>query len=82
MLESLCLDAVAEDPCLPCVDQFFDCIQACGAALPANMAKARLQTFLASRPEPGLLLGQASQKGYWPWDRPAMQPLLQFLRDL
>jgi hypothetical protein len=82
MLETLCLDAVADDPCAPCVDRFFDCIQERGVALPTKMAKARLQAFLASRPEPGLLLGQASQKGYWPWDRPALQPLLHFLRDL
>jgi hypothetical protein len=49
---------------------------------PDNFAKARVQTWLASQPEPDNRLGLAAQKKYWPSDAPAFQPLIAFLRLL
>lgn len=82
MLEDLCLKAVADDPALPCVEEFFACVQAARLPLPHNMSKAKAQAFLASREKAGLLLGQAAAKGYWRWDSPAFGDLKAFVQDL
>ena len=82
MIENLCLQAVVGDPACLCVEQYFQCLQEQGVDLPRNMPKARLYTFLASRPGPGLRLGQAAHRGYWQWDSPVFDSLKDFLRAL
>ncbi|HTU91296.1 MAG TPA: DUF3226 domain-containing protein [Gemmataceae bacterium] len=82
MLEDLCLDSFAADPALSCVDEFFRCVDKVTARKPRILAKARVQTWLASHPETDNRLGLAAQKRYWPWNSPAFQPLIDFLRAL
>jgi hypothetical protein len=82
MLENLCLQAVSTDLSIPCIDQYFDCLQQQGIETPNNLPKAQVQAFLASRERPGLLLGEAAQAGFIPWDAPAFDQLKQFLRTL
>jgi hypothetical protein len=82
MLETLCLRAVAEDPAITCVEEYLACLQRKGVPTTGNVTKARLHTFLASRKEPDLLLGQAAHEGYWLWDNPAFDQLKEFLRTL
>ena len=82
MLETLCLAAVHDDPAIPCVFQYFKCVEKAGIPRPANIDKAYVHAFLASRPRPHLSLVQATLAGYWPWDAPAFQQLMQFLRAL
>ncbi len=82
MLEDLCLDSVATDPALSCVDEFFRCVAKVAARQPGNLAKARIQAWLASHVEPDNRLGLAAQKKYWPWNAAAFQPLIQFLQAL
>jgi len=82
MLETLCLESVKDDAALPCVDQFLDCLSERGVPTPNNLPKSRLHAFLASRPIPNCLLGQAAHKGYFPWDNPAFEKIKQFLRSL
>jgi hypothetical protein len=62
MLESLCLRAVIDDPVMPCVNEYFDCMNRIEERVIKD--KARLQAFLASRQKPGLILGQAAIEGY------------------
>ncbi|MEW6578509.1 MAG: DUF3226 domain-containing protein [Chloroflexota bacterium] len=81
MLETLCLRSAETDPVMSCVAEYFECVEANGS-LPSNMDKARLHAFLASRNKPGLRLGEAAEKGYWPWSSPVFDPLKQFLRAL
>jgi hypothetical protein len=81
MLETLCLRSVATDPVIPCVDQYFQCLREVGV-IPNNIHKAKVQAFLASRLAPGLLLGQAAQKGYWNWDSSAFDHVRRFLHGL
>ncbi len=81
MLETLCLRSVETDPVMPCVAEYFECVEANGS-LPNNLDKARLQAFLASRSRPGLSLRDATKAGYWPWDSPVFDPLKEFLRAL
>ena len=82
MLESLCLLSVAADPALPCVHELFGCLERAGVTAPTKMEKARVRTFLASRPKPGLRLGEAAEAGIWPWNHPALDEVRQFLRAL
>ena len=82
MLETLCVQAVRDDPAYQCVEQYFQCLQQQGVVLPYNMSKARLHTFLSSRPEAGLLLGQAAHRNYLPGDNPAFDHIRQFLQEL
>ncbi|MCX7012288.1 MAG: hypothetical protein NTW86_06945 [Candidatus Sumerlaeota bacterium] len=82
MLESLCLASVESDNAMECVEQFCGCLERMSGAALGNPAKARTHAFLASRPKPDLLLGQAAQAGYWPWDSLVFEPLKRFLRDL
>ncbi len=82
MLETICLQAVAHDPAIRCVDAYFDCLAQRLDSLPANMSKARVHAFLASRPKPDLLIGEAASAGYWPWDSPAFDHVKRFLQAL
>ena len=81
-LETLCLETVRNDLAMPCVDQFFTCIQNNGLPLPGNIQKANLHAFLSSRQRPHLLIGQAAHAGYWPWDHAALDSLKRFLNNI
>jgi hypothetical protein len=82
MLESLCLKAVQDDPAFACIDNYFECLKARRSDPPGNIPKAQIQVFLASRERPGLLLGEAAQKGYWPWNSSVFDPLKHFILAL
>jgi hypothetical protein len=82
MLETLCLQSVTDDPAVQCVDDFFRCLEREGLKSPTNLAKARAHVFLASRPRPDLLVGQAAHAGYWRWDHAVFDQLKEFLRSL
>jgi hypothetical protein len=80
MLEDICFQALAEDPAMSCIEQYFQCLRQNGLSLPNNMAKAKIHAFLASRPEPGKRLGEAAEAGYFPWDAEAFNPLRDFIQ--
>ncbi|MCX8158033.1 MAG: hypothetical protein N3J91_16600 [Verrucomicrobiae bacterium] len=84
-LETLCLQSVQTDPALPCVGQFMQCVAQAGFPLPASIGQAdkrRVQAFLASRDKPGLRLGEAAEKGYWPFNQAAFAALRSFCQGL
>lgn len=82
MLETLCLRAVAADPALPCIDEFFNCLTQHGVAAPQNPTKARMQAYLASRVRSEFLVGSAARAGIWPWASDAFAEARRFLSDL
>jgi hypothetical protein len=82
MVEDFCLKAVENDNARICVEQYFQCLQQQGLSLPRNMSKARVQAFLASKPEPGKRLGEAAEAGYWPWDDQAFDEAKIFLEQI
>jgi len=50
MLEDLCLESVADDPAMPCVEEYFGCLEGqleTGVFL-GNPSKSRVRAFLAS----------------------------------
>jgi hypothetical protein len=67
---------------MPYVERYFECLQEQGLPWPRNRSKARVQTFLASRSEPGKRLGEAAQAGYWPWEDRAFEQVKDFLRQI
>jgi len=82
MLETLCYQAVSRDPAVLCVEEYFACLERQGITLPTNMPKAHLHAFLASRPKPDLLLGQAAHAGYLQLESPVFDRVKHFLRAL
>lgn len=81
-LEKLCLSALADEPAMPCVDEFLQCVNDTVGSSPSDGDKARIHAFLASRQDPELRLGEAAQRGYIPWSHPALTDLGQFLINL
>ncbi|MCS6803702.1 MAG: hypothetical protein NZ823_00990 [Blastocatellia bacterium] len=81
-LEDLCLESVAQDPAMGCVEEYFQCLEKQGLHTPQNLSKARVQVFLASKQEAGKRLGEAAQAGYLPWDNRAFEQVKEFLRQL
>jgi len=81
MLEDLCLEAVASDPAMLCVEQYLQCLEHRGLSLTRNRSKAKMQAFLASRLEAGKRLGEAAQANYWPWGAAAFDQVKNFLQQ-
>lgn len=82
MLEDLCLEAVADDKAMRCVDGFFNCLKDNKLDISKNKSKAKLQVFLASRREADIDLGIAVRKHYIPLDHHLLAPLRKFLHQL
>ena len=77
-LEDLFLDATQSDPIYSCVNDYIDCLDKKGAN-PRNLSKARVQTYLASKPKHTPSLTKAAQDGHWPMDSTAISDLKTFL---
>lgn len=81
-LEDLCLRSIENDPVMQCVAQFFSCLEEQQLAPPKKVSKAKVQVFLASRPDIDWRLGIAAQRGYWPWEHPTFSEIKDCLLDL
>ena len=81
MLETLCLNAVQEDPMMGCVDDFIDCLDDIGE-IPSPEEKARAYSFLATRNPPARLVGEGAHQGHWNLDHEAYEPLVDFLNEM
>lgn len=82
-LEGMCLAAVADDPAMPCVRQYAECLDGVATLnLCTNRAKLLVNAFLASRRDPSLKIGEAAGAQVWNWDHPAWQPLISFIRNM
>jgi hypothetical protein len=82
MLEDICLESVADDPAMGCVEEYFGCLEGKFGADDErlkNRAKSKVQVFLASQASPGWGLGVAAQKGYWGFNHPSFEGIKQFL---
>lgn len=81
-LEDVCLASVAEDPAMACVESYFGCVEQSALDGPKAkwMSKAKVHAFLSSREDPALRLGEAAERGVWPFDAPAFDPLKSVLR--
>ena len=82
MLETLCLSAIQDDPAMPCVEQFLQCLEETADVPSRNSDKARAHAFLASRTRPELRVGEAAEAGCWQLDSPVYDQLKDFLQAL
>ena len=83
MLENLCLETVKDEEGMECVNLFVDCANQL-ASPPKNkdIAKVKVQGFLAIMPEVPNRLGTGAQKRYWDFDSATLEPLKNFLSEL
>lgn len=81
-IEDVCLESVAGDAAMGCVQGYFSCLNNNGVEQPGNMRKAEAQAFLASRERPGLRLGEAAEAGYWDFEHAAFDPFKRLLGKL
>jgi hypothetical protein len=82
VLETLCLEAVRDNPHYACVEAYFECLQTEGIAIPAHkLAKAKAHAYLASCRDPvaGVGVGFKHSKDYWNLSSPVWDPARQFL---
>jgi hypothetical protein len=82
MLEDLCLQTVADDEAMACVNDFIHCLKTQAKCSPKNESKAKVQAFLAAMPDTVNSLGVGAQKGYWQLHHPALTELRSFLTEL
>ncbi|MBI5387079.1 MAG: hypothetical protein HZA90_20605 [Verrucomicrobia bacterium] len=87
MLESLCLSAVAEaeaaqpNAVLPCVNEFFACLDKRGMK-PSHPTKAQFAGYALARDVVDPQLGRAAQRGAIPWRSKAFDTLKAFVRHV
>jgi hypothetical protein len=84
-LENLFLRTISGKAIEACIEDYVTCAARAlgrGHTTTANMAKARIHTWLAAQEEPDLRLGIAAQKGLVEFDSPAFESLKLFLKGL
>jgi hypothetical protein len=82
MIETLLLRAVSDEPVFECVNEYLDCIVRMTGMVPKPADKARLLTFLASRPDIKPLTGYAARAGYLKFESPVYDHLKKFILSL
>ncbi len=66
---------------MQCVNEFIDCALQFDEN-PKNIAKSKVQTFLASKEELVSRLGLGALKGYWNFELPVLDELKAFISSL
>ena len=92
MLETLCLELMADHPALQCVDDFFECLtltfknpqKHAGKIIkkPRNSDKSKMKAFLASLEKDVPSLGVAACKGYINFECPNLNDLKKFIAEI
>jgi len=84
MLENLCLKSIKNHPVMECVNDFIKCAtkKVSASKKPKNLAKAKVQVFLAVMHEIVCSVGLAAEKGYWEFDSEEFDELKLFLNNL
>lgn len=80
MLETLCVQSVADERVVACVNEFVECVAKSAPGRPGNRDKAMSHAFLASLPTPDLRLAEAAEAGEWKLTHSAFQPFVDFVR--
>lgn len=78
-IEDVCLESVAGDAAMGCVQDYLSCLNDNAIEQPNNLSKAKAQVFLASREHTGLRLGEAAEAGYWDFEHTAFEPFKRLL---
>ncbi len=78
-LEDLLLASVHNDPAMPCVEAFLQCIDKEVPGRSPLDAKSKLYSYIASSDDPRLRVGEAVDHDLFPLDSPAFEATRQFL---
>lgn len=84
-IEDLCLETLADDPLLDCVDAFLECAQQNqeNNEKLKHAWKSKLHSYLAGKNDhAGKKLGVAARDGVWKWDHPAMAPFKKIIQQM
>ncbi len=81
MLEDLCLESVKNLPIFECINKYIECLNEKLSEKPKNIAKTKVQIFLASKPEIANTIGIGMEKGYWNLEADSMKKLSEFLQN-
>lgn len=82
MLEDLCLKTVEDQPYLPLIERYLSQLEAEGLELPSNIAKSKVQIYLASQKRIVHSLGLGAQRGYWNLNHSSLEDVKRFLHSL
>jgi len=83
MLESLCLRAIKDDPAMPCMNKYFDCLHGLGIfQRKVDEDKAKVHAYLASREKPDKRLGESAMASYWPFVSEVFDNVKRFLFEI
>lgn len=77
-LDDVCAESVRTDPAMACVGEYLDCLRRAGIPTP-RPGKTLVHAFIASRDRPEVSLGVALQRGYFPLEDRAFDPVRRFL---
>lgn len=80
-LEDLLLSSVQNDPAIPCITAYFQCLTTQNI-VPKHISKAKAHAFLASRKKPDLNCGEAANAKYWNFADTVFDELKTFLLSL
>ncbi len=80
-LEDVVLEAVQNDPVIPCIDGFLECLRQPTLTFPTNESKARIQVYLAAKGS-DYRLGLSASSGYWSYDHSAFAEVIGFIRNI
>lgn len=80
MLEDLCLETVKNKPVMKHVDHYIDCVKIMDE-IPKNIAKAKAQVYLASKPDIVCRVGHGAKKNYWDFTSSTLGGLKTFLEN-
>ncbi|MCD6327811.1 hypothetical protein J7M28_09690 [bacterium] len=93
-LETVCLESVQNDPLMPCIEKFSNCVgkewteqlkrkEDESELLIARLDKMRVHAFLATRYDnPEFRLGEAAEADIWPFEHEAFMGIKAFLTQL
>jgi hypothetical protein len=81
MLEDLCLQAINGKPGFGCLGDFFRCM-AEQTEKKEYHAKARFRAWMSTQSDYDLGVGLAATRGHLPWDSPAFDHLVTFLKTV
>jgi hypothetical protein len=80
-IEHLCLRSVSDLPEYACLEDYFQCLtERTGGK--SFSSSARIRAWMATQPDTSLYVGKAAEKGYWPLEHAAFEPLRVFLKAL
>jgi len=83
MLESLCLESIAEYPIMQCVNNYIECAKIKGFTIADNkIDKSRCQIYLSTHKDLPNSVGRGAQKKCWNFNHSCFDELCEFIKSI